>query len=126
MFEGKGYRDIDIPVMIQAGDIDETTPFDEEARPPFDELQVEAHLLSIAGAGHFTFSDMCYLVEEIGVEVGAIDDGCSEQNIPYADAHEIINLYATAFFKQYVAGDDSYDYASVLTRADAPASIESK
>jgi predicted dienelactone hydrolase len=126
VFQREGLHEIDVPVMIQAGDLDGTTPYEEEARAPFDELQGEAHLLTIAGGGHFTFSDMCLLVDELGIMIGAIDDGCGEDNIPYEAAHRIINRYATAFFKVHVAGDESYDYRSVLASASPPATIESK
>jgi predicted dienelactone hydrolase len=101
--------------MIQAGTADRTTEFGPEARAPFAELPAPAYLLAIEGAGHFTFSDMCSIMEIVGIQLEEFDDGCSEENIPYADAHHIINRFATAFLKVYVAGDSSYPYGEHLS-----------
>lgn len=126
VFQGEGYHDIAIPVMIQAGTTDRTTPFEAEAVLPFDQLKSEAYLLGIEDAGHFTFSDLCTLVEEIGLSIEQIEDGCADDNIPFAEAHRIINRSATSFFKVFVARDDSFDYASALTAVAAPATLDVK
>lgn len=124
VFQGDGYHDIGIPVMIQAGTADRTTPFESEARLPFDELQSEAYLLSIEDAGHFTFSDLCTLVDAIGLSIEQIEDGCGEDNIPFVEAHRIVNRAATSFFKVFVAHDDTFDYAKELTSVEGPATLE--
>jgi hypothetical protein len=69
---------------------------------------------------------MCLLVDEVGLSIDSIEDGCGDDNIPYVDGHRIINRYATAFFKLHVAQDDTFDYAATLSEASPPASIESK
>lgn len=107
-FEGGGLSAIDVPVMIQAGTADTTTPYELEAVEPYDAMGGAAWLLSIEDAGHFTFSDMCRLVELIGLTPEEFDDGCSPTNIAVELAHPIINTYATAFLRAHVAGDDTH------------------
>ena len=127
VFEPNGLSDVAVPTMIQAGTKDKTTPYDEEATAPYGLLPKPGYLLSIEDAGHFSFSNMCSLVELIGLSVEAFDDGCSDDNIAEAQAHAISNTYAVAFFKQYLAGDDSYaDWLSGELAPPKAASLESK
>ena len=124
-FEGGGLLAIDVPIMIQAGTADTTTPYQPEAVEPYDAMAGPAWLLSIEDAGHFTFSDMCRLVEMIGLTPEEFDDGCSDANIAVAEAHPIINRYATAFFRTHVAGDDS-DASLLTATTSGPAELDSK
>lgn len=78
--------DITIPVMIQAGTADLTTPL-EGAEDIYSRMTAPRSMMTINEAGHFTFSDMCRLdpaaieaVTQIGLSE-ALDDGCSGQNI---------------------------------------------
>ena len=104
----QGVSDVAVPTMIQAGTIDTTTPFDEEALPVFDDLPPPAYLLALKGAVHFTFSDICALMQQLMLEVAQFDDGCSEHNIPWADAHRVIDWMGTAFALKYVAQDETF------------------
>jgi predicted dienelactone hydrolase len=115
-----GFAAIDVPVMLQAGTDDQTTPFASEAEAPFARLGDGAQLLVLEGAGHFTFSDMCMLMDVLGLELEAFDDGCAATNLAYAEAHPIIDRYAAAFFKVHVAGDESFPYADTLAAPAAP------
>jgi hypothetical protein len=73
-------------------------------------------------AGHFTFSNMCDLVDLVGLTLPEFDDGCGDANIPAADAHALANRYATAFFQVFVA--DQHDFESVLdTSAPQPTGV---
>jgi predicted dienelactone hydrolase len=114
VFEDAGIADVAVPTMIQAGTSDATTPFAEEAQAPFDALETSAWLLAIDDAGHFTFSDMCELIEQVGLSVEAFEDGCSPANVPYAEAHAIIVRWATSFLKLHVAGEDDAFYRNDL------------
>jgi hypothetical protein len=58
-----------------------------------------AWLLTFEGAGHFAFSDAC----------PGLFRGCRPGDLPQPEAHRIINRYATAFFKTYVAGEPGYE-----------------
>jgi predicted dienelactone hydrolase len=108
-FQGMGgFEEITVPVMIQAGTADETTPYAEEARAPFEALSGGAELLTLEGAGHFTFADICVLLEDLGIDIEQFDDGCGPDNMPLSVAHPIIQRYATAFLLLHVAGMEAY------------------
>jgi predicted dienelactone hydrolase len=112
-----GFADVAMPVMIQGGTTDQLTPFATEQQAPYDELPSPAKLLGIEGAGHFTFSDMCLLLDQIGLSNPEFQDGCSPQNIPWPEAHAIIDRYATAFFQTTLQGlppDPALDPATPL------------
>lgn len=98
--------------MVQGGTTDTTTPYQVEQVTPYGELPGPAFLVGVEKAGHFTFSNMCDLVELIGLTLPEFDDGCGSANIPAADAQALANRYATAFFQVYVAGE--HEFESVL------------
>ncbi len=120
MFAGSrdGFEDVTVPTMIQAGTADQLTPFDEEARAPYEGLPPPAWLLAVEDAGHFTFSDVCFLVEDLDIPVAEFEDGCGPDNIPYEDAHALVNTFATAFFQVHLAG--VVDFESVLDPGEPP------
>jgi predicted dienelactone hydrolase len=124
-FEGGGLSAIDVPVMIQAGTADTTTPYQLEAVEPYEAMVGPAWLLSLEGAGHFTFSDMCRLVKLIGLTPEEFDDGCSDANIAVEQAHPIINRFATAFLRTHVAGDD-VDADLLQAASSGPVELTSK
>lgn len=101
-----GFADVSMPVMIQGGTTDAITPWATEQEAPFDSLPAPKSLLGIEKAGHFTFSDMCLLIEELGLTVQEFDDGCGPSNIPFAEAHAIIDRYSTAWFQRTLLGVD--------------------
>jgi len=104
-----GFADVSMPVMIQGGESDQLTPFAKEQKAPYGSLPSPAALVEIARAGHFTFSDMCLLVEKLGLTLDAFDDGCGPDNVPWADAHALIDAYSTAFFQHTLLGADPSD-----------------
>lgn len=118
--EGVGM--VGIPTFVQGGDLDETTPLAAEQETVFAALPPPAWLAVIEGAGHFTFSDICTLVEiygeEIFAEVGAnvLTDGCGDENIDVAVAHPIINRLTTAFFQLHL--QDHQDASDLLVSGD--------
>lgn len=110
IFGPRGMAAVSVPTMIQAGDADETTPLELEQEPMYAGLGSPAWLAVIHRAGHFTFTDMCRLVEEYGREafetLGAnvLTDGCDEENIEPAVAHEIVMTLTTALFQLELEG----------------------
>ena len=130
LFQAVGLAEVAVPTMIQAGTLDTNTPYDVEAVAPFAALPPPAWLLTIEGAGHFTFSDMCELIEQVGLSAGEFDDGCSADNIPFRDAQTIIVRYATAFLQIHVAqlDDSAHDNAALLApfAASGPTSLQVK
>ncbi len=104
VFADDGLSQIDIPIMIQAGRDDTSTPYASEAVEPFEKLGAPAYLMSIEAAGHFTFSDMCELIGLIGIGADAFSDGCSPDNIDSSQAHPIINAFVLTFLRRHLLG----------------------
>ena len=104
---GDGFSAITVPTMIQAGTADQITPLDTESAPVYDAVAGPAYLMSMEDAGHFTFSDMCRLLDGLDLQIEAFDDGCGPTNVSFDVAHPAITRFATAFLKTHVAGDDS-------------------
>jgi predicted dienelactone hydrolase len=122
MFAGgrNGFSDVAMPTMIQGGTLDQTTPFEAEQRAPFEALPSPAWLVAIDKAGHFTFSDMCLLVQTIGLSNPAFQDGCGPDNVPYPEAHALIDGYATAFLQSELQG---LDRSALLEAPAAPSGV---
>ncbi|MEZ4219980.1 MAG: hypothetical protein R3B13_03555 [Polyangiaceae bacterium] len=89
---------------------------------PYQQLGGTSYLLGIDHAGHYTFSNMCELVELLSLPVEEFDDGCGPDSIPSAQAHELINRYAIAFFQLHVQGENRF--AGILAPiASAPEGV---
>jgi predicted dienelactone hydrolase len=127
---GAGIGEVAVPTFVQAGTLDDTTPYEPEARAPFEALPSPAYLLTLEGAGHFTFSDMCTLVELLGLTSNDFDDGCSPENLPWPEAHESIVAHGTAFLQRYVAGYEAADHPALAgwldARSEPPVTLEAK
>jgi predicted dienelactone hydrolase len=99
-----GFADVEIPIMVQAGTTDEITPFETESRGPYQQVSGAAVLVGIADAGHFTFSNVCQIMELAELAIEELSDGCLPHDIPWRDAHVLANGFATLFFQVHVAG----------------------
>jgi len=114
-----GFGAVAIPTMIQAGTADRTTPFQTEARAPFDDIPRDASLIALEDAGHFTFSDICAL----NLGLPAFEDGCGPDNLPIPAAHALIDGFAAAFFLARVAKKTGYE--AYLAPASLPPGVAS-
>jgi predicted dienelactone hydrolase len=108
VFSEHGFESVAVPVMIQAGTADETTPAAVEALPVYAALPGDATLVVLEGAGHFTFSDLCGWLEQMALELDDFEDGCSDEHVDPAKAHPLLVRYATAFFQSHVQRDASF------------------
>ena len=99
-----GFAAVTIPTMVQGGTTDDITDFEMESRGSYAALSGPAYLLGIEGAGHFTFSDVCQILELAALSIPDLQDGCEPGDIPWPDAHALINRYATAFFQVHLRG----------------------
>ena len=122
---GKPYP---VPNLTMGGTLDETLKYcgqycDYKARLPLDPPK---YLFELVTGGHFTFSDVCVLdlvdiAEKLELGTAAthiLNDGCGPQNLPYTEAHQAINHYATAFFNWQLRG--SAGSADLLVDHDEP------
>jgi signal transduction histidine kinase/predicted dienelactone hydrolase len=97
-----GLADLVAPVLYMAGSLDETLPPEQEARPLYEGSPAPAALLTVEGAGHFTFSNLCQILEDFG-------DGCGEGFIPSEEAFPIVDAYSAAWVGRWVRGDERYE-----------------
>ncbi len=98
---GQERLEIEVPIMIMGGGLDNAAPL-EEQQEYFDSIGPEGpphFLLALLLGGHFSFTDAC--LEGLA--------GCGPDALDQDRAHELIDLYATAFFKTYLAGESGYD-----------------
>ncbi len=98
---GEERLEIEIPIMIIGGGLDNVAPL-EEQQEYFDSIDPKGpphFLLALLLGGHFSFTDGC--LEGL--------DGCNSDALDQDRAHELIDLYATAFFKTYLAGESGYE-----------------
>jgi predicted dienelactone hydrolase len=107
---------IEIPAMLMGGALDEVTTLDAQ-QAYFDSLGADGpphFLLIFLRGGHLSYSDIC--VPGLG--------GCGEDTLSQERAHELVNLYATAFFKTYVAKEERYESYLGIEAAAGNADIE--
>lgn len=110
-------RSISVPTMIMSGDLDDVLP-PAQQQSLFEKMgAVPRYLLTIHGAGHLSFSDVC---------IPAFA-GCRPGDADVRAAHDVINRYGIAFLLTYVAGDDRYrGYLDGSRPVDAGVSLEAK
>jgi predicted dienelactone hydrolase len=100
-------EEIEIPVMLHAGEVDMTTPL-ADAESIFERLTPPRTLLTVGAAGHFTFSDMCLLdaeAIEAATQIGlseALTDGCSPDNIAPELALPLERHFAIGLFNGHL------------------------
>lgn len=126
-----GWCDLDdypAPLMVQGGTADVTVPW----RDQYCDYRAlggdqPRYLLELEDAGHYTFADICQLdllslSEELdlgGAVEDALEDGCADYNLPWQQAHPIINHYAIALFNGRLR--DSPGSLELLVAQDDPA-----
>lgn len=92
------------PSLIQSATLDDTLPEETNALPLYETLPGQKAWLSLARAGHFTYSDLCVLdVEAISAAVdldvsNVLDDGCGPEALGTDVAFPVINATAIGFF----------------------------
>jgi predicted dienelactone hydrolase len=102
--------DFDTPIQLQVAGNDLTLPPPEHSDTVWDAASEPRARMTLADAGHFTFSDMCSLdpaditiIEMFGVS-DALDDGCLETNTDPAVAGAAIRHFGIGFFNIYLRG----------------------
>lgn len=98
------------PLQLQVAGNDLTLPPPEHADTVWDAASEPRARMTLADAGHFTFSDMCSLdpadiavIEMFGVS-DALDDGCLDTNTDPAIAGAAIRHFGIGFFNVYLRG----------------------
>lgn len=117
--------EIGVPIEIQSGARDETTPQDPHAVSLWENMAPPRWWLSLETAGHFTFSDLCVFdlrAIEGATMVGigdVLDDGCGPNALAPEVAYPLIRHFAIALFNTHLRRSPMS--AAFLDRAAAPA-----
>ncbi len=105
--------EIKIPTMLMTSLLDQTLPAVEEGDPIWNAMEGPHMRVDLLRGGHFTYSNMCEL---FGAAV--LDDGCSDQFVPFLMASQIIDAYSLAFARKHLLGDATND--ALLDGTDQP------
>lgn len=101
-FGDEGLAMVDMPLMLMGGDLDDMTG--EEVIPIYTALPAPKHKIVITGAGHMSFTDICRL----DLPVPELEEMCDPALYMDIDrAFEIIDVFATAFFRYELCGEKS-------------------
>jgi predicted dienelactone hydrolase len=104
---------VKVPTMLMTSLLDQTLPAVEEGDPIWNAMEGPHMRVDLLRGGHFTYSNMCEL---FGAAV--LDDGCSDQFLPFLTASQIIDAYSLAFARKHLLGDTTND--ALLDGTDQP------
>ena len=108
-----------IPILLLGGTADTTTPIDPQTTRPWALLPGGPRFrIDVVNAGHNSFTDICPIGDALlgaGLPASILDfllgnlaEACSPALIPIARAHELTDLYVTAFLKRKLVNDPRY------------------
>jgi len=84
-----GLADIEVPILVVGGLIDDITPWETEVRPIYDLLAANPrYLAGLEGVGHFTFTDFCF----------PGFNGCNPGDLPVEETHALLTDLVQATF----------------------------
>jgi predicted dienelactone hydrolase len=98
----EGLRNVVQPLIL-GGDLDRDMPYEREIRALYDHLGESRALLTVHGAGHWGFSDLC---ETLSLDVFADCAGESGGFVDPAVTAAITNEAVTAHFQVHVRGEE--------------------
>jgi predicted dienelactone hydrolase len=120
---GCAFETYPVPLVLLGGTDDRTLPWPEQVCAYRQVAGVEKYLYEVERGGHFTFCDLCtYDFSGISFVEGPDleNDGCSPtENVPYAQAQQTANYYATAFANARLRGSPA-SAAMLVDRNDKP------
>jgi predicted dienelactone hydrolase len=116
------------PILVLAGRDDRSLPYEAHTASLWAAMGAPSWLVTLEQAGHFTFSDLC-LLSRAAVEASdaigignVLEDGCSPENIPPAEAGPLINRYSIGLFNA-VLRDSPGSRAFIDGPAGAPGAL---
>lgn len=97
-----GLAEVQIPTLLITAARDETLADEDEGTPIWNALAVNSQhrRMQFLNAGHFSFTDFCFLLVPTGVE-----DGCTEDFTPPEEVLAVTGAYMMAWAHRYVLGE---------------------
>jgi predicted dienelactone hydrolase len=107
-----------VPTLVMGGTRDGDVPYEDEIRPVFEALPGSARLLTLTGAAHFGFSDLCG-----SLPLGGECAGAEEGYMDIERVHALSRTLATAWLRAIWRGEPDearfLEAASVQAEGDA-------
>ncbi|MFK7931219.1 MAG: alpha/beta hydrolase family protein [Myxococcota bacterium] len=106
---------IDIPVMVQSGQRDQSTTHEMQAVPAWEGLNgADDVWVNLPDGGHYSFVTICDDLNPTTLQLfrpDAMDDGCNETFTPVSRTIPTLAAYANAFAQAHLLGDKSWGKA---------------
>jgi len=106
---------IDIPVMVQSGQRDQTTTHEVQSVPAGEGLSGEQDVwVNLPDGGHYSFVTICDDLNESTLALfrpDAVDDGCDDTFTPVSQTVPTLVAYANAFAQTHLYDDKSWGRA---------------
>ena len=104
LFDQRGLAELDVPIMVMGGTVDEGTPYAWGAKLSYDHAgSVDKALISFPGAGHFLFVDPCENLP--WTDSFAYRDPFCADAVWDARPLDIVEHYTTAFLRDTLDAD---------------------
>ncbi|MEO7398848.1 MAG: alpha/beta fold hydrolase [Ilumatobacteraceae bacterium] len=104
LFDQRGLAELEVPIMVMGGTIDEGTPYTWGAKLTYDHVgSNNKTLVSFPGAGHFLFVDPCENLP--WVESSVYRDGICLDAVWGTRPLDIVMHYTTAFLRDTLNAD---------------------
>ena len=103
--------DFEVPIMLQVGGLDMTTP-PEDAATVWAQMSAPRSQMTLGKAGHFSFSDICSIDATAilaSLDLGlsdALDDGCTAENTDRETGAAAMNNFAIGHFNVHLRGSE--------------------
>lgn len=109
-YRGDGVSEVDVPTLIVGARNDHTTPYDVHHGPIYESLKGPRYLLSLDRAGHLTATDVCSIIDSVGVLAKAFGgeeakDGCGQAYMKPVEALGLVADVALPFLDLHLIGD---------------------
>jgi predicted dienelactone hydrolase len=112
MFDQRGLAELEVPVMVMGGTVDDGTPYDWGAELTYDHAaSTDKALVTFPGAGHFVFADPCENLPWIASSVYR-DAMCTDAVWGDERPLDVVVHYTTAFLRETL--DDDPEARAVL------------
>lgn len=123
-FEEDAYAQIDLPILLMSGELDQTTTEVAETLPVWNGRDGADDLwLDIPTGAHFTFITICDDLDPgllATFQPDATNDGCGPDFIPTNEAVPILRDYLIAFAEYHVLGRTEFESFLYLEPASDP------
>ncbi|MFV0524131.1 MAG: alpha/beta hydrolase family protein [Acidimicrobiales bacterium] len=104
LFDQRGLEQLEVPVMVMGGTLDDGTPYTWGAKLTYDHAASDnKSLLSFPGAGHMLFLDPCKNL--LWVQDSAYRDGICTDAVWDERPLDIVAHYSTAFLRETLDAD---------------------